>query len=76
LHTLDQESLSSWRGRSVGIVFQFFQLLPSLTIAENVTLPPVQISESGYLPASHKNKYGKEYSSTPEDGVTYPGVSK
>ena len=47
-----------------------------LVAAENVTLPPVQISESGYLPASHKNKYGKEYSSTPEDGVTYPGVSK
>jgi putative ABC transport system ATP-binding protein len=39
LHTLDQDSLSTWRGKSVGIVFQFFQLLPSLTIAENVTLP-------------------------------------
>jgi putative ABC transport system ATP-binding protein len=39
LHTLDQEDLSSWRGKSVGIVFQFFQLLPSLTIAENVMLP-------------------------------------
>src|ERR1700728_3281441 len=39
LHTLDQESLSAWRGKSVGVVFQFFQLLPSLTIAENVTLP-------------------------------------
>jgi putative ABC transport system ATP-binding protein len=39
VHTLDQEALSTWRGRSVGIVFQFFQLLPSLTIAENVMLP-------------------------------------
>jgi putative ABC transport system ATP-binding protein len=39
VHTLDQEALSSWRGRSVGIVFQFFQLLPSLTVAENVMLP-------------------------------------
>lgn len=39
VHTLDQESLSTWRGKSVGIVFQFFQLLPSLTIAENVMLP-------------------------------------
>jgi putative ABC transport system ATP-binding protein len=39
VHTLDQEDLSRWRGRSVGIVFQFFQLLPSLTIAENVMLP-------------------------------------
>jgi putative ABC transport system ATP-binding protein len=39
VHTLDQESLAAWRGRSVGIVFQFFQLLPSLTIVENVMLP-------------------------------------
>jgi putative ABC transport system ATP-binding protein len=39
VHTLDQEELSIWRGRSVGIVFQFFQLLPSLTVAENVMLP-------------------------------------
>ena len=39
VHTLDQEDLSAWRGRSVGIVFQFFQLLPTLTVAENVMLP-------------------------------------
>jgi putative ABC transport system ATP-binding protein len=39
VHMLDQEGLARWRGRSVGIVFQFFQLLPSLTIVENVTLP-------------------------------------
>jgi putative ABC transport system ATP-binding protein len=31
--------LARWRGRNVGIVFQFFQLLPTLTIAENVMLP-------------------------------------
>ena len=39
VHALGQEALASWRGRSVGIVFQFFQLLPSLTVAENVMLP-------------------------------------
>jgi putative ABC transport system ATP-binding protein len=39
VHTLDHEDLSSWRGKSVGIVFQFFQLLPTLTVAENVMLP-------------------------------------
>lgn len=31
--------LASWRGRNVGIVFQFFQLLPTLTAVENVILP-------------------------------------
>lgn len=39
IHTMDQEQLAVWRGRNVGIVFQFFQLLPTLTIAENIILP-------------------------------------
>ncbi|MFT3894339.1 MAG: ABC transporter ATP-binding protein [Anaerolineales bacterium] len=39
VHALDQEQLAVWRGRNVGVVFQFFQLLPTLTIAENVILP-------------------------------------
>ena len=43
---------------------------------ENLTLPTIEISESGYLPASHKNKYGKDYANTPEDGLTYPGAAK
>jgi putative ABC transport system ATP-binding protein len=37
--TLSQRRLALWRGRNVGVVFQFFQLLPGLTIAENVMLP-------------------------------------
>jgi putative ABC transport system ATP-binding protein len=36
---LDQNRLAAWRGRNVGFVFQFFQLLPTLTVAENVMLP-------------------------------------
>ena len=39
VHALNQEQLAIWRGRNTGIVFQFFQLLPTLTIAENVVLP-------------------------------------
>jgi putative ABC transport system ATP-binding protein len=39
VHALDQEQLAVWRGRNVGIVFQFFQLLPTLTVAENIVLP-------------------------------------
>ncbi len=34
-----EEALTAWRGRHVGVVFQFFQLLPTLTVAENVMLP-------------------------------------
>jgi putative ABC transport system ATP-binding protein len=34
-----ERKLTRWRGRNVGIVFQFFQLLPTLTVLENVILP-------------------------------------
>jgi putative ABC transport system ATP-binding protein len=36
---LPESELASWRGKNIGIVFQFFQLLPTLTILENVMLP-------------------------------------
>jgi putative ABC transport system ATP-binding protein len=39
VHGLDESRLAAWRGRNVGVVFQFFQLLPTLTVAENVMLP-------------------------------------
>jgi putative ABC transport system ATP-binding protein len=39
VHDLDEEGLALWRGRTVGVVFQFFQLLPTLTAVENVILP-------------------------------------
>jgi len=39
LNALSEKQLSAWRGRALGIVFQFFQLLPTLTAAENVMLP-------------------------------------
>jgi len=39
VHTLSEGQMAIWRGRSIGVVFQFFQLLPTLTLAENVMLP-------------------------------------
>jgi putative ABC transport system ATP-binding protein len=39
VHTLSENELARWRGRNVGVIFQFFQLLPTLTILENVMLP-------------------------------------
>ena len=39
VHSLNENQLAIWRGKNVGVVFQFFQLLPTLTVAENVMLP-------------------------------------
>ena len=39
IHDFGENKLAVWRGRNVGFVFQFFQLLPTLTAAENVMLP-------------------------------------
>src|SRR2546423_3748714 len=39
LHRISENALARWRGKHVGVVFQFFQLLPTLTAAENVMLP-------------------------------------
>jgi putative ABC transport system ATP-binding protein len=39
VHKLNENQLARWRGRNIGVIFQFFQLLPTLTILENVMLP-------------------------------------
>lgn len=39
LNDLNENKLARWRGKHVGVIFQFFQLLPTLTILENVVLP-------------------------------------
>ena len=39
LHRLGENQMAKWRGRELGIVFQFFQLLPTLSLLENVMLP-------------------------------------
>lgn len=39
IHTLPESQMAIWRGKNLGIVFQFFQLLPMLTVLENTMLP-------------------------------------
>jgi putative ABC transport system ATP-binding protein len=39
VHELSENQLARWRGRTIGVIFQFFQLLPTLTLVENVMLP-------------------------------------
>ena len=39
-------------------------------------LPLISISETGYIPAPHTNKYGMQYPPVPNDGSSYPGAQK
>ncbi|MBE2224843.1 MAG: ABC transporter ATP-binding protein, partial [Anaerolineae bacterium] len=39
VHTLNEGQIAEWRGRELGVIFQFFQLLPTLTLMQNVMLP-------------------------------------
>lgn len=50
---LGESALSGWRGKTVGIVFQFFQLLPTLTALENVLLP-MELCKTAAPPAARR----------------------
>jgi putative ABC transport system ATP-binding protein len=39
VHKMSENQLAAWRGERVGIVFQFFQMLPSLSLLQNIILP-------------------------------------
>ena len=39
VHELNENRMARWRGKNLGIVFQFFQLLPTISIIENIMLP-------------------------------------
>jgi putative ABC transport system ATP-binding protein len=39
VHAIPEQAMAAWRGTAVGIVFQFFQLIPTLSSLENVMLP-------------------------------------
>jgi putative ABC transport system ATP-binding protein len=57
LQTMNESRLAVWRGRTVGVVFQFFQLLPTLTAAENVMLP---MDFCRVIPAAQRRKRAME----------------
>jgi putative ABC transport system ATP-binding protein len=39
IHKMSENQLSTWRGKHVGIIFQFFQMLPALSLLQNIILP-------------------------------------
>src|SRR5262245_17889765 len=54
IHALNEERIAIWRGRSIGVIFQFFQLLPTLTAAENILL--AMDYGGGYSPAERPER--------------------
>jgi ABC-type lipoprotein export system ATPase subunit/CRP-like cAMP-binding protein len=51
VHELNESQMARWRGRNLGIVFQFYQLLPMLSLLENVILP---MDLSGLCPSARR----------------------
>lgn len=54
IHSLTEDRLALWRGRNVGIVYQSFELMPTLSLLENVMLPPDFLGS--YRPNLSKSK--------------------
>lgn len=52
VHKMSEDALALWRGRTMGVVYQSFQLLPMLTLIENITLP-MDLSDN-YRPRESK----------------------
>ena len=54
IHSLSEDELAAWRGSNMGIVYQSFELMPSLNLIENVMLP--QDFSGSYRPKASKEK--------------------
>ena len=54
VHKLTEEQIAVWRGRSVGVIFQFFQLLPTLTSVENILLA---MDYGGHYPRTERPEH-------------------
>jgi putative ABC transport system ATP-binding protein len=54
VHLMDEDQRARWRGRNMGVVFQFFQLMPSISLLRNITMP---MEFCGFLtPAERKHR--------------------
>jgi putative ABC transport system ATP-binding protein len=53
VHEMSENELARWRGRQVGIIFQFFQMLPALSLLQNVVLP-MEFLGIGTPPGTHR----------------------
>lgn len=54
IHALNEDKLARWRGENLGIIYQSFELMPTLSLVENVMLPPDFLG--GYKPLMTKKR--------------------
>jgi putative ABC transport system ATP-binding protein len=57
IQTFNEDKVATWRGSNVGMVFQFFQLLPTLTVQENIQ---IAMDFCGTIPANQREKHSYE----------------
>jgi putative ABC transport system ATP-binding protein len=57
IHSLSEDQVAVWRGRNIGVVFQFFQLLPTLTVQENLLLA---MDFCGAIPSAQREARASE----------------
>jgi putative ABC transport system ATP-binding protein len=57
IHTFSEDQVAIWRGRNIGVVFQFFQLLPTLTVQENLLLA---MDFCGTIPSAQRESRANE----------------
>jgi putative ABC transport system ATP-binding protein len=57
IHTFSEDKVAIWRGRNIGVVFQFFQLLPTLTVQENLLLA---MDFCGAIPSTQREARANE----------------
>jgi putative ABC transport system ATP-binding protein len=74
IRRLSEGEMAQWRGKHMGIVFQFFQLLPTLTLVENVILPMdlCQVYAAGERP--ERAMYLLEQVGVAEDAAKFPSA--
>ena len=56
VHKMSEDHLAAWRGEHVGIVFQFFQMLPALSLLDNVILPMELSGSRKYAPQQRRGR--------------------
>lgn len=71
---LDEGKMAEWRGRTMGIVFQFFQLLPTLTVIENVMIPMDLASMYGLAERYDRAMHLLEQMGMADDASKFPAI--